>query len=336
MDASTISDFILAAGLADNFTLTTRREHLKFCCPFAPWSHQGGDDKHPSFTITAGKEPSFLCFSCHRKGLVWQMFKLLGTLTGDIEYSQMGSEFLKVQHEDSLSEATILVDYDSLGVEEDPDMTALEAWFRGCYVVDAGVGSYVHDRGISARVAADYDLRWDDNKQRLMLPLYNLSGKFVGVTGRSLNDSVEPRWLSYWGTKKTRGLGRPIPWVLNHKKIQETWSKVILVEGQFDGMKTFQNLLDLGLEKEWLPLYICGSMLSKKQLADLESLQLPIYLLMDNDKPGREAAKGIRKKLAGKVPVVKTLECEGVNDPGEMTSRMLEQILKRGKRHGSS
>ena len=47
-------------------------------CPFAPWTHVGGDS-HPSFAISAfdNKKSIFKCFSCNRGGDLLHLQSLL-------------------------------------------------------------------------------------------------------------------------------------------------------------------------------------------------------------------------------------------------------------------
>lgn len=118
---------------------------------------------------------------------------------------------------------------------------------------------------------------------RIMFPFYNLSGRIVGFTGRTLDKNATD--YKYFNSPDTDlfSKGEVLFGLHQAKKAISRTGKVYFVEGQFDVMSFYQN----GLQNT-----VCssGTALTEKQVKLLRRFADTIILILDADRAGCEAA----------------------------------------------
>lgn len=279
---------------------------IRIQCPFAKWTHKSGENRSWAFAISLSDEPFYMCWRCKKTGSYSQLFKSLAAYEKDPKqkevYLEVAAEVYGLQNDPAAIMQRALDKYEQEEpIEELPDMSALKKWFEAQPTTGGNSKEYIAERTDPELVDA-YGFRYDPFEERLMMPVFTLDGTFGGVVGRSLKHAFPP-WKTYWGTKKTWLFGRPYADINTFQAIRETFDWIILQEGPFDMIRTWQNLHQKRLN-QYLPMNIFGSKLSSRQRGDIEELQMPVLLMMDPDPAGYQATKEVVKQLRGRVPQV--------------------------------
>lgn len=322
------------SGIAVVSGETERGKYLNISCPFAPWTHDKKMDKHPSMSIKCQEGPStYFCYSCHERGALWQLFRSLGAHKKDTKLMDLGSEILKLEFNPEARLDKALASYDFIGEdkEEPLDMTGLFFWYEG--LPEKGSKEFVHymseTRGIRFIEAQETRLKDDMKERRVLFPMYDSEGLFIGLVGRQYKGD-DIKYKNYWGTQVWRCLGRA--------EGKLTFKKVILVEGFFDLLRTRQNLRALGLLGEYEVFCTFTARQSKEQIRQLEEYGCPVFCLYDNDKAGRQGWSELvhgcnyHDGLKGKIPRLIRMEPPEDKDAGELLATELARLIKKGER----
>jgi len=152
---------------------------------------------------------------------------------------------------------------------------------------------------------------------RVVIPVHNAEGKLVAYAGRGI-DGAEPKYRFPKGFKKSLEL-------FNLHRATATRSRsVIVVEGFFDCMTVhqagFQNVVAL-----------MGSTLTEPQEKTLLRQFDEVTLMLDGDRPGREATERLAAQLAGKL-AVKVMHVDEGKQPDQMTTAELRHLLAGARR----
>lgn len=151
-------------------------------------------------------------------------------------------------------------------------------------------------------------------KFRVIIPIF-LNNQIVSFTSKDVTDQQEPPYLN---ASIQESLINP-KWVIYNYDTIIPGTDVILVEGPIDVWKLGDGAISiLGVEHhEQQILY-----LMKKKISTL-------FILFDNDPPGRKAARILGRIMA---PVVKNVELiflKDVNDPGALTLSEAELLKQK-------
>lgn len=204
-------------------------------CPYAPWTHQKGFDRKPSFAISVTEGQShFNCFSCGTHGdlhdLVMDMREVKLHSPEDCAVVDFKAAMELLADEELASS-----DYDIPDYEEAASGTGItklhpfpEEWLATFL---PGVNHpYLAQRGISLEVAKALDLRFDTKRKRLCFPIRDWAGTLCGLHGRDVTGESELRWLGY--THGPEKHSNPHIW-LNEQNVDLGYP-VIVTEGGFD------------------------------------------------------------------------------------------------------
>jgi len=160
-----------------------------------------------------------------------------------------------------------------------------------------------YQEGISHKSRDIFDLGYDARYNRITIPIENSNGEIIGIKGRSVKDSDEYKYISYYPFYKTIELFN------YHRAIDEIRKKnqVIVVESEKSAIKIFQwgykNVVAL-----------MGSDLSPAQSQKLKkiSLNLEIIFLFDKDKT--------EKYIISQVKQLKTRDVKVLLDKNDILS----------------
>lgn len=182
------------------------------------------------------------------------------------------------------------------------------------------------DRGLDWDDAWSWYVRWDSVSEQLLIP-YSAHGELLGTVARNFK-----RRPKYQNSPK---LPRSTTFFA-FDRLSTTTKSILIVEGALDAI--WFNKHQLGLHA----VALLGLTLSEQQLRLLNDFE-EITLAMDNDEPGQEAQRKIRKQLrqTHKLPsAVKTVvfpprkveDDEGprsVKDVGECTRDELTAMVSQ-------
>ncbi|MCS7227380.1 MAG: DNA primase [Endomicrobia bacterium] len=164
----------------------------------------------------------------------------------------------------------------------------------------------------------NYDQPYDCFKNRIVFPIYNLTGKVVGFGGRILPGSIEldDKFIQppvYLNTTETTifNKGSNLYGLYQAKEFITQQKTVCIVEGYMDVVLLFQE----GIKTVVAPL---GTALTEQQVRLLKRFPLQkIYLLFDPDDAGVEATIAASKTIfsLGEYPLV--VQLDENKDPDE-------------------
>lgn len=152
-------------------------------------------------------------------------------------------------------------------------------------------------------------------EDRIIFPIKDIMGKNVMFLGRHTLSQGNPRYLNYPS-------GVSIP--LFPPTISSEFKTAVMVEGIFDML----NLVDKGLENV---ICLFGTNSLQK---DTKNKLLPykmqgiqkLYLMMDGDDPGREAAKKLKTLIENEEFECEIITLEDDTDPGMLSQEYVDSI----------
>ena len=271
-------------------------------CPF----HQ---ERNPSFFVSPERQ-MFKCFGCGAVGDVITFYMKIENLTFKEAVERLadklGIEIQKSETEEAnIYEIKRLLEINQIALNFfKKNLTEYKEVID--YLIKRGLrlesinyfdigyakeGNYLRDFLFSLGYSLDEihkagllnDKKEDKFQSRIIFPLIDISGRIIGFTGRIFPEKeMAPKYLNSPDTllfKKSKfiyGLVYSKDYIIKEKE-------VILVEGQFDFLLSFQNKLKNCVA-------ISGSSLTKEQLQILKKYANKIVLAFDNDPAGFKAS----------------------------------------------
>ena len=322
--------------IGERIPLVAKGKNFFGVCPFH-------DDTNPSMSVSREKQ-IYTCFSCHATGNVYtflmdyehidfkEALKYLGNRvgidTGDIKVTKkttkydkfyeaynfslkyfqnnLNSSFGKIAKkyllERKIDEALIKEFEIGLSLDKKDDLTKL-------------LTSKNYDLVTLNRIGLSSD-NHDVYSNRIMFPLYDVSGKVVGFSGRIYNGEDQNKYVN---TKETDIFKKGEMLYHYHKAKEECRIKksVIVMEGFMDVIRASS----IGIKNT---VALMGTALTKEQINLLKRLSNNIILCLDGDKPGQDAMFNIGNILLEQGIEVKIIVLPDEDDPDTF-------IMKHGK-----
>ncbi len=119
-------------------------------------------------------------------------------------------------------------------------------------------------------------------RDRLLFPIFNISGRVIGFGGRGIDDYIKPKYLNSPETPIFKK-GTVLYGLYQAKNDMRTKGEAILVEGYFDLLSLFQN----GINNVCAPL---GTSLTEQQALLISRFAKKVNILFDGDLSGIKAA----------------------------------------------
>lgn len=332
--------YLQRSSLIDDMSkFRSKEKYVRITCPFAEWKHKNKRDQHQACGIKVDEDNTsfFHCFSCKTHGEFWKMFEMLSMHRREdkdklLELSdEIHSEDVMKLASGRLARAVNKYEQDIddfVAEEETPvSLDAMKFQFNTFDPNHEYISHYFKDRGLNPELRKEFDVRYDDIRERITIPVYSPLNDFVGMIGRSIDpDEKIQKVYNYPGTRTDFGFGR-----LTEQELED-YRRIIVVEGMFDLMKTYQNLVELSLQKEYAVVCVFKSVLSEFQASWLEDTFKPVIIFFDNDEAGKDGWIKAKRLLSGRVPRLSRVITESPeNDAGDINSDELYRILKGKK-----
>ena len=255
-------------------------------CPFHKNTHS------PAFYINL-KTGLWQCFnpSCDKKGNFRQLYK---HITGK-SYGHLGA-IDPVNLQKTLDDACID------GRKEVLDISSIEIDYDGD---QAELLRPLIERGLSIDTIRYLDIGFSKIKNRIVIPVRDANYNVVGLIGRAVLDTQDPRYLYNKGFKRADVLFN----IQNAKKFNEC----IVVEGSLDCAKVIQA----GFKNCVSTL---GAKLSDTQSSMLRKFFDSIIIFSDRDEAGDAMAHAIIRSCEGK-DLWRMSIPDHLKDPGEMSEQ---------------
>lgn len=328
-------------------------------CPFAAWTHRSREDRNPSFAISIdpSDQSSYHCFSCHRKGQLYTLLWALASVSGR-SYTAW-HKFVQIH--DAPSEMALLARLDRASYgPKGPKVLA------GTVLTEPAIGRFTFAREpppvlpeteLDAfdplpRPVLDYlrftrrltpttlwafGLRWSESAARIAIPVRDMDGSLVGITGRQLETgrcrrcmlTFVPVQIGERLRPRCPGCGHgPEPKYMHTKGFKRDFvlfgehrvrrgGPVILVEGHFDAIY---------LQQQGYPaVAVMGTSLSSIHLAKITQHFTEATIFFDDDDAGIKGAQHLDDCLSHKMRVKQVLAAG--HDPDELSQEVLTDIL---------
>ena len=322
--------------IGERIPLVARGKNFFGVCPFH-------DDSNPSMCVSREKQ-IYTCFSCHATGNVFTFL---------MNYEHM--EFREVLHylgeKVGVNTSSVQIKKKSTKFDKFYDAYGFSTkYFQNN--LSSGIGrdarNYLSSRGINDEIIKEFEiglslesrddltklltnkgyelselnrigLSSDDHdiyNDRIMFPLYDVSGKVVGFSARIYKDNGQNKYLN---TKETDIFKKGEMLYHYHIAREECRLKksVIIMEGFMDVIRAST----IGIKNT---VALMGTALTKEQINLIKRLSNNIILCLDGDGPGVKAATSIGEELLRGGVEVKVVILPDNDDPDSF-------ILKHGK-----
>ena len=300
-------------------TILKSGENIQVNCPFAPYTnkHRNTVDSKPSMGILVREEDSCLinCFTCSfRFGSLVHMVEVL--VSFNAEFAEYLEEAKQIEHLDLDILLGTIGSFGQTKTKYEDKVLPESNYepFANLY------HPYWEKRGLRKEVVKSWNVGFDKDRRRVMIPVRNQQGYLVGAVGRALNSDDLPKYLNYWNFDKGKHL-------LGEDKLKAN-NTTILVEGAVDAIKVYQNLVDLGISSEYGVVAALGAKLTTFQIDRLISLSSEVIVALDNDVAGREGTEALTKHMSRRIVSKKFNYTADDTDPGDLTVNRFANLLE--------
>ena len=322
--------------IGERIPLVSRGKNFFGVCPFH-------DDSNPSMCVSREKQ-IYTCFSCHATGNVFtflmnyehiefrEVLHYLGEKVG-VNISNISIKKKTTKYDKLYDAYSFSVKYFQNNLSSSVGKTARE-YLNSRQINDEIIKEFEIGLSLESRddltnllVKKDYDLATlnkiglssDDHdiyNDRIMFPLYDVSGKVVGFSGRIYKDNGQNKYLN---TKETEIFKKGEMLYHYHIAREECRLKksVIVMEGFMDVIRASS----IGIKNT---VALMGTALTKEQINLIKRLSNNIILCLDGDDPGQHATLNIGNMLFDEGIEVKVIRLPNPEDPDSF-------ILKNGK-----
>lgn len=322
--------------IGERIPLIARGKNFFGVCPFH-------DDSNPSMSVSREKQ-IYTCFSCHATGNVFtflmnyehidfkEALKYLGDKvgidTGSIHLTKKETKYDKLYDAYNLSVKYYQNNINStLGKKAKEYLAKRGIDDKIIKEFEIGLSLDKRDDLTKLLTSKNYELVTlnriglsnDDHdiyQDRIMFPLYDVSGRVVGFSGRIYKDTSQNKYLN---TKETEIFKKGEMLYHYHVAREECREKksVIVMEGFMDVIRASS----IGIKNT---VALMGTALTKEQIALIKRLSTNIILCLDGDGPGQHATQSIGDTLLEQGLEIKVVRLPDPDDPDSF-------ILKNGK-----
>jgi 5S rRNA maturation endonuclease (ribonuclease M5) len=177
---------------------------------------------------------------------------------------------------------------------------------------------YLDKRGISGSSIAKWQLGWDSDRKRIVIPAYDERATLRFLIRRAVRERDQPKYLYSEGSEKTSLLFGAC--FLDRERVRS--QGLIVVEGSLDTIRLHQH----GATNAAGQL---GSKLSRRQRDIIAHFRPPrIYLFFDKNIAGARATRAAARLLKP-YPLFVMLYPRGKDDPAELSAKEVERAIHK-------
>jgi DNA primase len=165
------------------------------------------------------------------------------------------------------------------------DLNKLKGYRLGYAPASGGLVTFMKQKGVSFERLNKAGLITANNevfRDRIIFPIFNLSGRVIGFGGRGIDDYMQPKYLNSPETPIFKK-GGVLYGLHQAKENMRTKGNALLVEGYFDLLSLAQS----GIQNVCAPL---GTSLTENQATLISRFVKKVNILFDGDLSGIKAA----------------------------------------------
>jgi len=165
------------------------------------------------------------------------------------------------------------------------DLGKLRTFKLGYAPASGGLATFMRQKGFSLdrlNKAGLISTSREIFRDRLIFPIFNVSGRIIGFGGRGIDDYIQPKYLNSPETPIFKK-GESLYGLHQSKERVRAKGEVLLVEGYFDLLSVYQH----GFDNICAPL---GTALTESQATLLSRYAKKVVILFDGDLSGIKAA----------------------------------------------
>jgi len=319
-----VINFLLDIGI-DEDDIRDDEEWIRAKCPLAPWTHESGEDKRPSFGVTVSDEGRsiYYCFGCTTEAQpLARLLHNIYILSGRYPWEAAAVYSLEENH--SVRQITPSDKYDDWTKPKKKDVPMDKRVVRQYPLLQEGqdyegrrcISFLELERGVSRWAAFSARVRYNADNSSLIFPLTDVNGivyilrERLRKTKRMWTVSPEIAGPDF-KDMKFPSLTRSGVWF---NMFAVDWSKpVMLVEAEMEALR----LVTLGFPN------VVASSTSNVTTAQLQALAGSSYISgYDDDVSGRKASERVFESLKDSARIY-CIDWSDVScsDPGELESR---------------
>lgn len=314
-------------------------------CPFAPYLHEFGTDRNPSFFVKVNPTgySGFNCFTCHQKGNITSLLTKLGNYREE-DYNSLIIRAIGEETPESFEEWDRVREEERVLEEAEPLDAGMAQLHLSMYPLayeHFESREYLRSRDIQEPAARLLDLRFDPEERRILFPVYGFDRELYGFTGRTvLHEMQWPKSMDkrsrYSKVKDYAGLKKDKLILGEHLVREDSDLPFLVVEGLF----ALASMVDLGVREFCDPIATMGSYLSDYQKDIIVSYGKPVFMLYDRDAAGDlglfgkendSSSLGAIDKLRKEVPTARCRYPKGFSDPDDLDYDHVKWMVTKGK-----
>jgi len=290
-------------------------------CPLAPWTHDDGVDKSPSFACKDEPGDAFTtCFSCGWHGSMSALVIRMQEMNRkhhclDVKWGDALQVIIDA--EDSMELDLDWPDLETVMAQKKADLTEFPDWWLDTFPPWQKVEwsrKYLHERGVLGVMCERLELRADTSQKRICFPVRDFKHRLVGLHGRCVHANVDPRYRMY------QYAGQTNPQVWLGEDWVDTSRPILVVEGPFDlasCLRVYPNVVS--------PLWATPSLEKLRRMGDA----LEWVTLYDRGGGGDSGRTQVSKALSSDYVVTHLKPPEHRKDPGECSVPELQELLAK-------
>jgi len=317
---------------------------IKATCPLARWRHTKGTDTNPSFEIAIDDKgrSGWKCHSCTPEGrrpgepslnLINLINRLIVYNPSQVHKYRALAEVIQRTDLPSIEqmkarlagvssvpgpprEVAGVVVSEGFAKRGDGDFIELPALpedlLEKFQPLSEEAREYLEERGLSKATIQSWELGWHAGARRVSIPVRDIKGRLVGISGRALDSDQYPKFLH------SNAFHRDFYLFGEHRC--QTPEVAYLVEGFFDAISLWQR----GYR---FPLCFMGSGISRFQVEKLVQLGFKEAVIVpDGDPPGVKIADGVLRSVSARMPT-RVIPMPDGADPDDLTRDELLELL---------
>lgn len=298
-------------------------ENIMAVCPFHRKAN-GSEEYNGSFAMNV-YNGLWYCHSCHETG----------NLKGFLERVGLAEHMIQ-QYADVIDTAASSIPQKRSPLQpiEPTGGLFLEESFLGLF---DNIPEYILNDSqfladFTPEILKHFDIGFDDTHKRITFPLRDMEGRLIGISGRSLGGGakykVYDKEYLKWGLPERPTEKRAILWNAHAVEqrlllsTDETERYLIIVEG----FKACMKVVQAGFENT---VALLGSYLADEQKWWIQRMDVPVYIMLDNNEAGFTGAVLTGRELPSGLQSPVSIVTYEKSQPSDLSQAEIIEALHR-------